>query len=159
MARPGPPAKCRATTSGARRVRLAAGTRRMVFSGAPATLLVDAPVGQSARAVWGVGAGAAALLAPAVVAVFEEPQAARAVAQRARAMNGRRMADPDWPNGRGGTATRAPGAADRGRAGRGLYGARDAPRGRARGVCAEAATFARMPSVCRLRDHEPARMT
>ena len=42
IAAPLPVAKCRATTSGTRRPRFASGTRRMVSSGAPATVVAGA---------------------------------------------------------------------------------------------------------------------
>src|SRR3954447_15477935 len=77
LAAPLPVAKCRATTSGARRERFAAGTRRMVASGAPVTLAGGAADGQPS--------------APARLVLFaDEPHPARAATHAVSAMAKRR---------------------------------------------------------------------
>ena len=52
IAAPLPVAKCKATTSGTRRPRFASGTRRIVSSGAPATVVAGVADGQPAVVGW-----------------------------------------------------------------------------------------------------------
>src|ERR1700755_2674684 len=75
IAAPLPVAKCRATTSGTRRPRLAAGTRRMVSNGAPGTVAGGAADGQPAAARLGVGG--------LLVGFGEDPQPASKTAHTA----------------------------------------------------------------------------